>query len=492
MLLGTDATMALQTLSQLHPEWKLAVDERDEFPMWMGDDQDWRSFLATPKDCSDLVDWLREHSKSDIWQEDDWRERCKRDFRRTAGALIYLARQGEWFPDRWREALQAWSDEALVTRSWRCVGDVLEKVPNEITKELTHTLSWWLESIAKTFSGNEETFFLLIRRIMVLHRDEEAPADDDPVFKAINNPVGQVTEAALRWWYRQSLKDDQYLPDVLKSIFTNLCNTQVSSFRHGRVLLAAHIIALFRVDGEWVRHHLLPLFNWQFSVTEACACWEGFLWSPRLYRPLMEAIKPQFLATAQHYEDLGKHSRQYAALLTFAALELGDVFSKAELAFATRSLPVDGLQAAAEALVSALEGAGEQRIEYWRNRILPYLKTIWPKSRNVITPAISESLARLCIAAQDAFPEALRILKHWLQQQDHPDFVVNLIHEAKLCVKYPEESLAFLHAVIGENVQWLPDNLKDSLDAIQNTQPKLKADERFLRLHEYLRRHDMA
>jgi hypothetical protein len=80
------------------------------------------------------------------------------------------------------------------------------------------------------------------------------------------------------------------------------------------------LIAIFRVDRPWTEQHLLPLFDWTVNWAEAKAAWEGFLWSPRLHRPLLIAFKSQFLETARHYAELGDHSRQFAAFLTYAAL----------------------------------------------------------------------------------------------------------------------------------------------------------------------------
>jgi hypothetical protein len=490
--LSTEAAIKLQTLTQQYPSWRLAEDESDEFPAWQGDRGEWHTFLNTPKSCRDLMNWLHEHPKRDEWQEDDWSNRCKSDFRRAVFALIHLAHRNEWITDRWREALQVWSDEALVLRSWHCVGTTLKGIPDVVIKELEHTLSWWLESVAKSFNGNEDIFFLLIRKVLELNRNKTVESNDDPVSRAINHPVGHITEAALRWWYRQSPEDKQCLPDVLKPIFTDLCNTHAIGFLHGRVLLAAHVISLFRVDYEWTMQYLLPLFNWQISVVEARAVWEGFLWSPRLYRPLIEAIKPQFLAAAQHYDDLGKHGRQYAALLTFAALEPLDTFSRKELVTATRSLPVNGLQRAAETVVQSMGEKGEQRTEYWRNRILPYLKYIWPKSQGVITPGISKSFAKLCVTAQEAFPEAIKLLKPWLQPIPQPDFVLNLLQEGKFCEQFPEESLTFLGAIIGEPTQWVPKELKTCLNIIEEVQPELRKNIIFQKLIEFFRRHGRA
>ena len=35
--LGKDAKAKLDELSSRHPEWQLKPDERDEFPLWVGD-----------------------------------------------------------------------------------------------------------------------------------------------------------------------------------------------------------------------------------------------------------------------------------------------------------------------------------------------------------------------------------------------------------------------------------------------------------------------
>jgi hypothetical protein len=185
---------------------------------------------------------------------------------------------------------------------------------------------------------------------------------------------------------------------------------------------------------------------------------------------------------------LGKHAEQFANFLTFAALDPGETFTIKELANATRALPMEGLQSAAVALVRALEGAGEQREEYWRNRVLPYFKSIWPKTREVISPSVSDSLARLCVAAGKAFPEAFDIFRHWLQPVNHPDYLVGRLFESSLCSQFPTDALAFLNAVIGDDAQWLSHELQQCLNEIQGANPTLANDERYSRLNELIRR----
>src|SRR5690606_821194 len=105
-VLGAESSARLSGLSAQYPEWKLAEDQRDEFPYWMGDGDEWRKFVATPRRRRELVAWLRQQPGTDHWQEDDWRQRCRDNFATTACALCALARESVWPTERWREALQ--------------------------------------------------------------------------------------------------------------------------------------------------------------------------------------------------------------------------------------------------------------------------------------------------------------------------------------------------------------------------------------------------
>jgi len=482
--LGADGHDRLQRLSEQYPEWKLAQDQRDEFPYWKGDGDEMRQHIVTPHSRRELVKWLKNHPSTDHWQEDDWRQRCRENFATTCCALYVLAREDIWPKDRWREALQAWSEETHLKRSWRYVAPILAKASNELLQELGRDVTWWLRAIAETFEGNEAHFFALARRILMLDHGDCVDADD-PVMRAINHPVGHVTEALLRWWYRQSLVDGQGLPVEIKPTFTDLCDTAIDKFRHGRVLLATHVIALFRVDREWSTCYLLPLFDWQRSRAEARNAWEGFMWSPRLYRPLMEMLKPSFLDTAHHYAELDKRHRQYATLLTFAALDPGDMFTNAELAAATRALPLDGLNEAAQALVNAVEGAGDHQADYWANRVQPYFHAVWPKSSAIISPTIAHSLGHLCISAHKVFHKALALLSPWLQAPEYPDDLVYRLHEANLCSRFSEPALEFLNLVISEQTQPLPSELGTCLENIRTAEPALEHDQRFEILMRY-------
>ncbi len=486
--LGQAAQARLSDLGLKYPKWRLV--ESDEFPVWMGVDGDWRDFKPTPRRRHDLVEWLNQNPGTDHWEEDDWRQRCSDQFSTTACALFELVQQDKWPINRWCEALQAWSEERLLRRSWRYMAKVIDRAPDHVVQGLLQSLSWWLRLQSKTFEGQEDLFFALIRRLLGLEY-EDNESETDLVSRAINHPIGYVTEALLDWWYRQGLKDSDGLKDDINDLFTKLCDTRVDKFKYGRTLLCSHVITLLRVDEGWTILNLAPLFDWGQSEAEAKGAWKGFLRSPRIYPPLLKIIKTPFLETARFSQKLGRHFRQYADFLTFVALDQGDTFNKKELRDATQFMPEVGLQYTLQAIIRAIEGATDQRGQYWRNRILPYLKSIWPQHRNVMTPAISTCFARLCVAAQEAFPEAVVELKHWLQPVEQPNNIIRLLKEADLCQQFPGEALTFLKEVISEDTQWLPKTFKQCLDDIGNADPTLANDPRLVRLKELSDRRGM-
>jgi hypothetical protein len=293
----------------------------------------------------------------------------------------------------------------------------------------------------------------------------------------------------LKFWFRRELNDNQGISEDLKPIFSLLCNAQVEQYRHARVILASRLIALFRVDHVWTEEFLLPLFNWQSSDTEARAAWEGFLWSPRLYRPLLIAFKSSLLETAHHYDRLGKHGRQYATFLTYAALESDAIFTSAELYEAISALPQAGLQQSVNALVQALEGAGEQREQYWANRIQPFWQKVWPKSRQLASQDLAEQLAKLAIAAREEFPSALSMVRDWLRPSAESYYVVHLLQRSNLCAKFPRDALMLLDAIIDvDNLPWIPVRLGEVLMSIAQACPELKDEHKYQRLIEYSRR----
>lgn len=498
LALGALAVARLTELSNTYPQWQLTANERDEFSCWMSgtgdpDYEESRDVDIAPRKRHELIKWLKKSRlKQRPFFEDTWRNVCRKHLLNSLYALCDLARDGLWPADRWREALQVWSDDRIVLRSWRYAAPLVQTMPDTVIQDIAHSVAWWIKAVSKSINRQEENLLNLCGRILALPLEagtgmtSNGVPINQPVTAAINHPVGHVTQALLNLWFKRNPNDNDQLPVEIKPFFTKICDVRVDRFRHGRVLLGSRLIALFRVDRTWTEKYLLPLFNWNNPV-EAKAAWEGFLWSPRIYQPLLIAFKNQFLESATHYNELGEHRQQFAAFLTYAALGSIEGFTSEEFRSAIGALPQEGLEKSAQALSQALDGASDQREEYWRNRIQPFWQYVWPKSRNLATLRISESLTRLIIAARSEFPSALNTVQDWLLPIEHPHYVVHLLYKSDLCVLFPVDALRLLDSVISDQ-QWTPRELGQCLNAISKTNPALLEDVRYKRLAEYARR----
>jgi hypothetical protein len=499
LALGVAANARLMELFHAYPQWKLAPNERDEFSHWMSgtgdpDYEDRRDIEVAPRKRRELVQWLAQpQPEGRPFYEDTWRAVCRKHMLNSLYALCDLARDGVWPPGRWRDALQTWSEERMVKRSWRYAAPLVQTMTDATIQELVHGVASWIEVASKSITRHEDILLDLCRRVLTLPLEARTGMTrtgetiDRPVTEAINHPVGHVTQALINLWFKRKPNDNELLPADIEPLFTQICDVHANRlFRHGRVLLGSRLITLFRVDRLWTEHYLLPLFSWK-NPMEAKALWEGFLWSPRLYQPLLIVIKSQFLESASHYAEIGEHRQQFAAILTYAALGPTDGYTVEDFRSAIGMLPKEGLEESAQAISQALEGAAEQREDYWKNRVQPFWQQIWPKSRDMATPRIAESLTRLAIAARGEFPAAVAAVRDWLSPIQHPHYVVHLLNESGLCRRFPADTLLLLNAVIADQ-QWMPQELGQCLDQIEQVQTQLAQDARFRRLREYWRK----
>lgn len=462
----------------------LSDDEQDEFAVWIYKDNELRQNQITPRERNDLMDWLQKNPQGDLWARDDWRQRCRDNFPTTATALMGLSRQNIWPVGRWNEALQAWSDEKSLRRSWRHIAKVLDRVPNNTLKELANSLSWWLTAQGKTFVGQEELFLALSNRLLSIASQTDETVDDSSTFPP-DNFVSRVTEAVLAWWFRQELKDNKGLTDKIKPLFSELCNQDHVMYRSGRFYLAVHIISLFRVDRAWTLTHLIPFFDWEKSSVDAQAVWKGFLRAPRLYLPLLAEMKPYLLQTVRYHEKLGEHLNQYADFLAFSALEQNDIISTTEYRSAFYALPISALEHAADTLIRTLEESGDQRPEYWQSRTVPFFRNIWPKSREKYSNVIASSFATLCLVADEAFPDAINLFRNWLSPLTDVDTQLDLILQKDLCTKFPPQTLEYLGLILNDNVQWFMRNeLRECLSRIEAADGSLSQQTNYIRLRE--------
>jgi hypothetical protein len=106
-----------------------------------------------PHNPRKLVEVLKQPAQKQGRNNDDWFSLCHQKFRLTAWALCKLvATQGMWPTERWRTALQTWSTDGFTQRSWRCLAQVVEKIPDNNLEDIADSLAGWLAATARDFT----------------------------------------------------------------------------------------------------------------------------------------------------------------------------------------------------------------------------------------------------------------------------------------------------------------------------------------------------
>jgi hypothetical protein len=174
---------------------------------------------------------------------------------------------------------------------------------------------------------------------------------------------------------------------------------------------------------------------------------------------MLLAMKGSFLETADHYSELGVLGDNYAAMLVSLGLQQDDRFEAAELRKALEAIGDEGLAQAARALTRGLAAADDRRQAYFQHRVVPFVDEVWPRTENTVSSRVAEALAELCIVSDENFPEALCLVRHWLVPVAYPYGLIHRLRESGLCERFPEAALQLLDKVVGENAQWLPEDL---------------------------------
>lgn len=488
LVFNEEAERVYQNIILENPQWQLEEEQREEFPFWMGDGSYYRDTFPSPTNEAELIEWLKSKPDHDNWDDDDWPIRCKNDFTLAQNALLALEKDDIWIPERWREALNTWTQsKRLSIKAWRSLSNVFIEMDEYKLKDIAWNLSRWLKNNTNCRALREEQYFSFVDRLLTAPYDFDYNEENDAVTTAINHPIGITTESLFIRWYEEKPNDNEGLEDKYRERFEMLVANESDVYHLSRAIVITNALSLYRVSPNWSNQHIIPLFNWENRVVATLA-WRSYLWSPRLHKSFLVSIKSDLLEAANFYEDLGETKEQYSRFLTYIALQKYEEFKTKELAKAFNSLPESALYGVVLSLSNALSNSGSKYIEYWNHRIKHFLTKIWPKEIDPSEQTVNQ-LALLCINAKQNFVDALNLLKHNLNRIDDSHYLIHKLKHSEIIELYPKESLAFLDILITDTPTFRPPfKLRDCLDKVLERAPELSGDLAYQRLDNLLRR----
>ena len=92
----------------------------------------------------------------------------------------------------------------------------------------------------------------------------------------------------------------------------------------------------------------------------------------------------------------------------------------------------------------------------------------------------------MSIATHNKFPEALTTIFPWLEKLDDTHYIVHQLQNSGLTVQFPKDALKLLGIIINKPT-WIPKELRQCLNEISQTLPKLQENIQYKRLDDLIR-----
>ncbi len=231
--------------------------------------------------------------------------------------------------DLWPGLIRAWADlslddselkeilkwlgmEQIYTAHPRNVADMLFSLVKNTERLLSLNIISAANAVAVSL---EET----------INRDESLGTEQDWLSRAINHPLGVLTEfwlSSMSQWLRHQEVKPQILPTEYETFFTSLALDESEIAGLGRTVMASQVAFLLSVDENWTKRHVLPLFDPENNGHSFQQAWDGFLTWGRLSLALAEALEVPFLKTVEKIETDLSHEQDrfvefYSGMLAF-------------------------------------------------------------------------------------------------------------------------------------------------------------------------------
>jgi len=468
-----EAANLLLELSDNYPKWRLQGGERDEFNSWfstsVGNDSDItveKLFLLPAAERVDLLS--KDDQRFGDGRIDVFRYAGKDNAPGVVETLRYVFGSTLSLPKVWHAGLTGLAEGNY--HAWLELAPLIVELPDELYAEEAWAIAWWLRKAVSKIevnSAEEEYCWSIVNRHIELNGSVDIDLDDedDAVGKAINNPVGIMTEAILDRLNLHKVERNSGLPEPQPlSILNAVCDGVGGGFLLGRVILCSRLSYFYSVDQSWAQDKIIPLLDLDANP-EAVAYWQGYLWAPRITADLAIDLKSSMLLMLERNVLMGRDLEGLVKIFTFTLIQYPDMYKKKEVQLALRGIGVQGLSHAAEMMSDML--SGDNNIDLWVNRVKPVVDKLWPKGRAYMGSELSKQLVSMAINTGDKFPDAMALVSPMLTPIDDRYLVYKEILDSDCVDNFPRLIFKLLSVIFRGERDFDGDLLGEIVDRLE-------------------------
>ncbi|GAB2197607.1 SIR2 family protein [Sessilibacter sp. MAH4] len=454
---------------------------------------------------SKVIDVAESISKRDLstdYNKQPFDGLVKEKPRKALSVLSVQARRGAFPEEYWRSLIQNWPENTN-SRLFQTFLYRLYRLPHSVIQKLRHTVGEWLKDKLLLMYQFDE----ILAWNVFDHFVEGLTSGDDSVTGsgiympqkpgeieysrrtynyAINSPIGDITEALHSTLNSLKLKESSGIPESFKIRYQKLVEAPGEGSSHAVILITQQIEWLHNLDPVWVQKTILPWFVLNHTNSEPA--WNGFLCSRylpndelfALLKPLLLELFPVIYSWKWQENIIQVATRLIIDLMVRYKDEVG--FSSNEARTCLRNMNNRDRRSA----VLFLGGVGNESKLGWVDYVIPFINNVWPKELKFRTSGLTQSWISILKDTGDSFPDVLssiydflvpiEIDVHWLYSFVHLD------NPKIILEKYPRDVLKLIDAVTPNSTVNLPYDLMRVLNLIEEADPSLVNDGRYLRL----------
>lgn len=479
---GFDLEAEMSALRKDNPDWETRFADRTAQPNVGKVRRILTNTDATPLEglsVGEVLATVREASGRDFETFIDHRPFSGLVAVRPAFALAVLtdaARKGEVPTREWAAFLHATATGELKRRLLAAIVARLAKLGPEKVAELRHPISEWMRDRATELLTNLPDVFQVVWALLVtalvMHppKDRFRRADAGWVDDGLNQPAGRMVDALLKDPAKAAFNPAEGLSAEWKSRLDQLLALPGDARRHAIAMIAPHTNWLYFIDPDWTESRLLAVAEEENA--DAQAFWGGyFLAAQTPQLPLYIRLKPAFIALARRGGKRRDHSNKLAGMLLHgwggSDEPAGDdaLISDVEL----REVLIHGDDDLRTQMLWYLQRWSNEAGSKWGDRILPFLKDVWPRQRAVRTPQTMGRLVDMALAMPNRFAEIVDAILPVLDVIGGSSARISHFFdlEEQIASEHPRELLDLLWKVLPEDAWQWPYETRRTLDALK-------------------------
>lgn len=429
----------------------------------------------------------------------------KNNPRKALAALSHEARKGEFPLDFWRAIIEEFP-EGVSARLLSVFVNRLRKLPPETLQSLSPSIGRWIQkNISTVYEINEHLALNAFDELTsaIIRGGEESTKSNlntSPIrgsnkvasrftfHHASYSPIGNALDGLLNVLNSLKLPTNTCIPQKVTHRIERLIEAPGDGSHHSVAILAHQLCWLYSLDPQWTACRVVPWFHFDSDYSEAA--WNGFLYRGRLpehelldrMAPLLVQLFPQIHKWSWETE-ASKVAAQLVMEMAIFRLDSIEHVTVSDVRNSIRNMNSTAKQTA----INRLATIGQQKDNGWKNLIVPFINEVWPRERKFRNSSLSTSWVTLALDSTTDFPDVLKAIYRFLtpiRGSSHPLYSLTIENDSKpaLAACYPDEVLTLLDKVVAGDTSNLPYELSQILELLEDAEPKLSSDPRYLRL----------